>query len=96
MYGWSRTIRTKGTVSRQIDNAVSAGPVTVQPSPHSRRENAVFLTPAGTDLVRRGDTAFHRDRAAILPIVDPDDMHAVIRVLTVMNNALSTHRDVHR
>ncbi|MFE5588387.1 MarR family winged helix-turn-helix transcriptional regulator [Kitasatospora sp. NPDC056531] len=86
---------TKGTVSRQIDNAVSAGLVTVQPSPRSRRENAVFLTPAGTDLVRRGDTAFHQDRAAIQSLVDPDDMRAAIRVLAATDKALGTHRDAH-
>lgn len=79
---------TKGTVSRQIDNAVSAGLMNVQPSPHSRRENTVTLTPAGTDLVRRGDTAFQHTRAAILPPADPHDMHAAIRVLSAMNDAL--------
>jgi DNA-binding MarR family transcriptional regulator len=79
---------TKGTVSRQIDNAVSAGLMNVRPSPHNRRENTVTLTPAGTDLVRRGDTAFQQTRAAILPAIDPDDMHAAIRVLATMNDAL--------
>lgn len=79
---------TKGTVSRQIENAVSAGLMNVQPSPHNRRENIVTLTPPGTDLVRRGDTAFQQARAAILPTIDPDDMHAAIRVLAIMNDAL--------
>jgi DNA-binding MarR family transcriptional regulator len=79
---------TKGTVSRQIDNAASAGLMKVQPSPHNRRENIVTLTPAGTDLVRRGDTAFQQTRTAILPPVDPHDMHAAIRVLSTMNDAL--------
>jgi DNA-binding MarR family transcriptional regulator len=35
---------TKGTVSRQIDNAVAAGLMTVQVAPHTRRENAVAPT----------------------------------------------------
>ncbi|MEE1825196.1 MarR family transcriptional regulator [Streptomyces sp. BE20] len=87
---------TKGTVSRQIDHAVSAGLVAVRPSPHSRRENAVLLTPAGTDLVRRGDTALRRDRTAFLPRLDPDDMHAAIRVLSAMNDALSPAHGAHR
>jgi DNA-binding MarR family transcriptional regulator len=88
---------TKGTVSRQIDNAVSAGLMKVQPSPHSRRENTVTLTTAGTDLVRRGDTAFHQTRAATLPAVDPHDMDVAIRVLSAMNDALdSTTPDIPR
>ncbi|WP_194904281.1 MarR family winged helix-turn-helix transcriptional regulator [Catenulispora rubra] len=79
---------TKGTVSRQIDNAVSAGLMEVQPSPHSRRENTLTLTTAGTELVRRGDTAFHQARAAVLPPADPHDMHAALRVLAAVNDAL--------
>ncbi len=83
---------TKGTVSRQIDHAVSAGLVEVRPSPHSRRENAVGLTPAGTDLVRRGDAAFDREREGLLPLVDPDDLRAALRVLARMNDALGAYR----
>ncbi|MFJ4872873.1 MarR family winged helix-turn-helix transcriptional regulator [Streptomyces sp. NPDC088757] len=83
---------TKGTVSRQIDHAVSAGLVEVRPAPHSRRENAVRLTPAGTGLVRRGDAAFDREREGVLPLLDPDDLRAALRVLTRMNNALGTYR----
>jgi DNA-binding MarR family transcriptional regulator len=79
---------TKGTVSRQIDNAVSAGLMTVRTSPSNRRENTVTLTPIGTDLVRRGDVAFQRERSAILSTVDPRDMQASIRVLGSMNDAL--------
>ncbi|MET9933300.1 MULTISPECIES: MarR family winged helix-turn-helix transcriptional regulator [unclassified Streptomyces] len=83
---------TKGTVSRQIDQAVSAGLVEVRPAPHSRRENAVRLTPAGTDLVRRGDAAFDREREGVLPLLDPDDLRAALRVLTHMNDALGAYR----
>ena len=46
---------TKGTVSRQIDTAVEAGLMTVQVASHTRRENAVALTKAGTALVHEGD-----------------------------------------
>jgi len=84
---------TKGTVSRQIDNAASAGLMKVQPSAHSRRENTVTLTPAGTDLVQRGDAAFQQARAAVLPAIDVDDMRAAIRVLASMNDALDPTAD---
>ncbi|HEY3873033.1 MAG TPA: MarR family winged helix-turn-helix transcriptional regulator [Actinocrinis sp.] len=84
---------TKGTVSRQIDNAVSAGLMNVEPSAHSRRENTVTLTPAGTELVRRGDTAFRQAREAALPAIDPDDLRCAIRVLAAMNNALDPAGD---
>ncbi|GAA2029407.1 hypothetical protein GCM10009839_31190 [Catenulispora yoronensis] len=80
---------TKGTVSRQIDNAVSAGLMTVTVAPRNRRENVVTLTAAGTELVRRGDAAFEREGAASRPELDPADVQATIRVLTAMNAALS-------
>lgn len=79
---------TKGTVSRQIDHAVSAGLMTAGVSPHTRRENTIALTPAGTSLVRRGDELFQQAREAVLPAVGPDDMAAALRVLEMMNEAL--------
>lgn len=80
---------TKGTVSRQIDQAVAAGLMNVEASPHSRRENTVTLTPTGTDLVRRGDAAFTRQRSAILSAVEPDEMKVAIRVLGSLHDTLS-------
>lgn len=82
---------TKGTVSRQIDGAASAGLMTVETSPHSRRENTVALTAAGQELVRRGDAAFHRERSAMLAAVDPRDMQAAIRTLGSLNTALDAN-----
>lgn len=79
---------TKGTVSRQIDAAVAAGLMTVQPSPHNRRENLIGLTPAGTDLVRRGDAAFERERSDSLPDIPPEAMRTAIGVLAAMSSAL--------
>lgn len=79
---------TKGTVSRQIDAAVSAGLMSVEVSRHSRRENQVRLTPAGDALVRRGDTAYDMARNALLPDLAPDDLSITIRVLTSLNAAL--------
>lgn len=84
---------TKGTVSRQIDNAVAGGLMQVQASPRTRRENTIALTAAGTDLVRRGDLVFRDARHNVLPDIDPADMAAAIRVLAAMNTSLdqTTH-----
>jgi DNA-binding MarR family transcriptional regulator len=79
---------TKGTVSRQIDIAVNAGLMSVQPSPHTRRENVVTLTNAGTDLVRRGDAMFEQARKTVLPHIAARDMATAVRVLNSMNAAL--------
>jgi DNA-binding MarR family transcriptional regulator len=79
---------TKGTVSRQIDNAVSAGLIQVRVSQRTRRENTVALTDAGTDLVRRGDLAFQDSRRSILPGVDAAATKSAIHVLAAMNHAL--------
>jgi DNA-binding MarR family transcriptional regulator len=75
---------TKGTVSRQIENAVSAGLMTVQVSAHSRRENSVGLTAAGTELVRRGEVLFKQSRKTALAALDADDLAAAIRALATI------------
>jgi DNA-binding MarR family transcriptional regulator len=75
---------TKGTVSRQIDNAVAAGLMTVQVAPHTRRENAVALTAAGTALVRKGDALMQESRTAILRAVTPTQFHAVVAALQAL------------
>jgi DNA-binding MarR family transcriptional regulator len=72
---------TKGSVSRQIDHAVAAGLMTVRVAPHTRRENAVTLTEAGTALVRRGDALTETSRAALRDAADPADLAAAIRAL---------------
>jgi DNA-binding MarR family transcriptional regulator len=72
---------TKGSVSRQIDHAVAAGLMTVRVAPHTRRENAVTLTEAGTALVRRGDALTETSRAALQDAADPADLAAAIRAL---------------
>jgi DNA-binding MarR family transcriptional regulator len=79
---------TKGTVSRQIDQAVAAGLMTVRVAPHTRRENAVALTEAGTNLVRRGDKLAQGSRAAMLDAVDPADLTTAVRVLGGLLQAL--------
>jgi DNA-binding MarR family transcriptional regulator len=72
---------TKGSVSRQIDQAVAAGLMTVRVASHTRRENAVTLTKAGTALVRHGDALTQAARAALQDAADPEDLAAAIRVL---------------
>lgn len=80
---------TKGTVSRQIEKAVNAGWMTAEVATHMRRENSIALTPAGTDLVRRGDVAFQQERLTAVPALDPEDAEAAIRVLTAMHETLA-------
>jgi DNA-binding MarR family transcriptional regulator len=72
---------TKGSVSRQIDHAVAAGLMTVRVASHTRRENAVTLTEAGTVLVRRGAALTQASRAATRDAADPEDLAAAVRVL---------------
>lgn len=79
---------TKGTVSRQIDHAVAAGLMNVRVAEHTRRENAVALTEAGTALVRKGDALTLTTRAAMQDEIDPRELTAAIRVLGGMLKAL--------
>jgi DNA-binding MarR family transcriptional regulator len=72
---------TKGSVSRQIDQAVAAGLITVRVASHTRREHAVTLTEAGTALVRRGDALTQASRTALQDAADPGDLAAALRVL---------------
>jgi DNA-binding MarR family transcriptional regulator len=74
---------TKGTVSRQIEQAVAAGLMRVSPSLVSRRENVVELTEAGTELVRRGDAVFEEAQRAF-PALDAADVAASLRVLRAL------------
>lgn len=83
---------TKGTVSRQIEGAVAAGWISVEVPRHNRRENWVTLTPAGTDLVRRGDALFDAARRPALGALDDDDLAATLRVLNSLNDSLDTFR----
>ena len=55
-------------------------------------ENEVALTPAGLDLVRRGDDLFRDARRRGLPVIDDDDMAATLRVLSSLNASLDAAR----
>jgi DNA-binding MarR family transcriptional regulator len=79
---------TKGTVSRQIDQAVAAGLMTVGVAEHTRREHAVALTEAGTALVRKGDVLFQNSRDTLLGEIDPKELEAAIHLLDGMRRAL--------
>lgn len=79
---------TKGTVSRQIEIARNAGWLTTTISATSRREKIVALTPAGTDMVRRGDALFAASPKAAFSLLDPADLQVTLRTLTVFVNAL--------
>jgi DNA-binding MarR family transcriptional regulator len=75
---------TKGTVSRHVASAMAHGWLTVWPSPVSRREHAVVLTPTGQALLERG-LALQAEREATASLaLDPADVAATIRTLTTM------------
>jgi DNA-binding MarR family transcriptional regulator len=75
---------TKGTVSRHVANAMQHGWLTVGPSPVSRREHAVVLTPAGEALLRAG-LALQGEREGLAGLkLDPEDVAAAIRVLAAI------------
>jgi DNA-binding MarR family transcriptional regulator len=80
---------TKGTVSRQIDKAVTDGLMTVAVSERTRRENDVRLTDAGTDLVRRGDALFGAARRAGFPDITAKDVAATLRTLARLDDWLN-------
>ena len=79
---------TKGTVSRQIDQAVTNGLMAVEVAAHTRREHALELTAAGTDVVRRGDALMRRSRQAMESALDGGDVDAAMRVLRGLLEAL--------
>lgn len=79
---------TKGTVSRQIDAAVAAELMTVEVARHTRRENAIALTKAGTALVREGDALLQHSRDALLDAVTPTELPAARHVLQALLQAL--------
>jgi DNA-binding MarR family transcriptional regulator len=79
---------TKGTVSRQIDQASAAGLLTARVSESSRRDKTIALTKAGTELVRRGDDLLAASNSELFPRLDPDDLAATIRTLGAFAAAL--------
>jgi DNA-binding MarR family transcriptional regulator len=84
---------TKGTVSRQIDAAAAARLMSVQVAPHTRRENAVALTKAGTALVRKGDALMHGSRTAMLGALAPAELPTVVGALRALLRILEEPAD---
>lgn len=82
---------TKGTVSRQIDQAGAAGLLVARTSDSSRREKTIALTPAGKRLVERGDALLATSNSGIFPQLDSADLAATIRTLTAFTTALDGH-----
>jgi DNA-binding MarR family transcriptional regulator len=82
---------TKGTVSRQIEIARSAGLLTAEVSANSRREKSIALTPAGTELVRRGDQILNETNVTLFPEFDPADMAGTLRTLTMFTRSMDSH-----
>ncbi len=78
---------SKGTISRQLDAAVTAGLMTVDVSPHSRRENVVALTSKGSALVRRGDRAVAEAQRSSLPALSASELAAAVKVLSALKKA---------
>jgi DNA-binding MarR family transcriptional regulator len=79
---------TKGTVSRQIEQASVAGLLTAQVSSSSRREKSIALTPAGKDLVQRGDDLLASSNSGLIPKLDAADLAATVRTLAAFTAAL--------
>jgi len=79
---------TKGTVSKQIANAMAAGYLEVKPAAHSRREKTVSLTEQGTALVRHGDIHFDATRDLVMADIAPEDLTVTLATLRVLNAAL--------
>ena len=68
---------TKGSVSRQVEQAVAAGLVTAQTSASSRRDKVVALTPAGRRAVAAAEEVLRRH-----PVPGPaGDVDATLRTL---------------
>ena len=80
----ARLSLTKGTVSRHVAAAMVRGWLTVEPSPLSRREHALVLTPAGRALLDEGLTLQAEREGLANLALDPDDVAATIRTLTIM------------
>jgi DNA-binding MarR family transcriptional regulator len=81
---------TKSTVSRQIERASSAGLLTAEAPVTSRREKMVTLTPAGTELVRRGDQLVQDFNRTIIPVIPAEDMATTLRILTIFAQSLGS------
>jgi DNA-binding MarR family transcriptional regulator len=72
---------TVSTTSRLVDRLVAAGLVDRKPSPQTRREISLVLTPAGRGRLQRYDRLRLAEARARLEAVPPDERDAVISAL---------------
>ncbi|WP_084102185.1 MarR family winged helix-turn-helix transcriptional regulator [Demequina sp. NBRC 110051] len=75
---------TKGTVSRLLDGARSAGLAVTAPSPSSRRERVVTLTEAGRAVVDAGDAALLHSEIAAFAQREPERAESMVEGLYAM------------
>jgi DNA-binding MarR family transcriptional regulator len=75
------------TFSRTLDRMVSGGWIARTENPHSRREVLVSLTEAGQRLVDEVTDGRRREIREILAGLSPQQRTAVIRGLTLFNDA---------
>ena len=75
------------TALRMVDRLESAGMITRATSPHSRREVAIDLTPAGRRLVDDVTSRRRREVAAIVARMHPASRTALVAALTAFTEA---------
>jgi DNA-binding MarR family transcriptional regulator len=72
---------TVSTASRLVDRLVAAGLVDRRPSPQTRREISLSLTPAGRGRLQRYDRLRIAEARACLEAVPPDRRDSVLAAL---------------
>jgi len=72
---------TVSTASRLVDRLVTAGLVDRRPSPQTRRELRLTLTPAGRGRLQRYDRLRLAEARACLEAVPPAERGGVVRAL---------------
>lgn len=79
---------TKGAVSRQIVLAQQAGLIKVTPSPESRRENHLSVTPQGRQALKAAQAANTKLAKARPDRISDDDLSVTTRTLRKLCEAL--------
>lgn len=80
---------TKSSVSRHVEAAERAGDVIVLPSPHSRREKILRLTPSGRALAVRGDAVFAAVVADVAESAGAGGLEATVQALRSITEVLA-------
>jgi DNA-binding MarR family transcriptional regulator len=69
---------TVSTTSRLVDRLVAAGLVDRKPSPQTRREISLALTPAGRGRLQRYDRLRLAEARASLDAVPPEERESIV------------------